>query len=104
EGFVPITTPHFDGLIHWRGDRSASTLRLHAPGRSIESMPAQGLMIDLPGHGLSSRWRGAAPTDWTAVKVVIDAVCAAFGGAPVAMPELPQGDPGRLFPDLQPDR
>ena len=79
-GFVDITTKGFDGLIHWRGDH-----------------------VDPPGHGLSSGWEGAAPTDWAAWKDVFDAFEAATGRR-VTLPPLPNGDPDRLYPDLTPDR
>lgn len=104
-GFIPVKTGTFDGLIHWRGDRSASKLLLHAPGREAELLDANGVLaIDLPGHGLSARWPGEAPADWAPWQAVIDAVAAHFGTATVEFEALPQGDPERLYPDLSPDR
>lgn len=103
-GFVPLSLPGFDGLIHWRGDPSANTLRIHAPGRSIETLGGDGLAIDLPGHGLSSRWQGAAPTDWPSWRAVVQAMAQHFGIDRVERMALPDGDPARLFPDLEPDR
>jgi haloalkane dehalogenase len=79
-GWVPVLTPAFHGLIHWRGDRT-----------------------DPPGHGLSDDWQGDAPTDWASWLAVFDAFAAATGRA-VTLPALPRGDPERLYPDLSPDR
>ncbi|WP_298675223.1 alpha/beta fold hydrolase [uncultured Sphingomonas sp.] len=60
EGFVRVTGGGFDGLIHWRGDRAARRILLHAPGGSTELLDAAGvLLIDLPGHGLSDDFHGA---------------------------------------------
>lgn len=54
-GFVSVNTPTFSGVIHWCGNLSAETLFLHGPGESMELLPdCEGLLIDLPGHGLSS--------------------------------------------------
>ncbi len=79
-GFVPVSAPGFDGLIHWQGD-----------------------CVDPPGHGLSDRWPGDAPTDWSSWKAVFDAFTAACGRG-VTLPPLAIGDPDRLYPDLTPDR
>ena len=104
EGFVSITAGGFDGLIHWRG-RGGGVLRPNAPGRAIDLDPAvDGLAVDMPGHGLSDSWGQAAPDDPAAWRAVIDALVARFACTGVAMPDLPQGDPDRLFPDLRADR
>lgn len=68
EGFARVAVVGFDGFIHWRGDRSAGRVLLHAPGRSIELLDADGsLLIDLPGHGLSDDFQGRGIADWTAL-------------------------------------
>lgn len=87
-GFRHVRTDAFEGLIHWRRDDAA----LHGPGE------AQG-PIDLPGHGLSDDWPGEPPTDLAAWR----AVAAACVGEQY-FPEVPVGDPARLFPELTPDR
>lgn len=72
-GFVHVAAAGFDGLIHWRGNRDAGDLVLHAPGRSSELLDDQNAsLIDLPGHGLSDDWPADfAPdfADWSAVVV-----------------------------------
>lgn len=104
-GFVPIETAQFAGLIHWRGNRSSGTIRIHAPGREADLIDAaDALVIDLPGHGLSDPWPGDAPHDWTAWQMVIDAIAAHFGTATVEFEDLQAGEPDRLYPDLSPDR
>ncbi|PQM29503.1 alpha/beta hydrolase [Sphingopyxis lindanitolerans] len=81
-GFAPVRAAGFDGLIHWRGDPAADTVRLPAPGRAADLLPHDGtLAIDLPGHGLSDDWAGGdAPTldDWS--DVVASALGAITGG------------------------
>jgi haloalkane dehalogenase len=102
-GFVPVTAPGFDGLIHWqgKGDRVA----LHPPGGEGALLDATGaIRIDLPGHGLSSRWTGEAPTaaaDWLAVA---HAAAAALGADSVDAPPAAAENPALAFPDLSPDR
>lgn len=70
-GFIYITVPGFDGLVHWQGMRDATTVHLHAPGRAAELLDsADTLVIDLPGHGLSDDWQpGHTPDlrDWSTV-------------------------------------
>jgi haloalkane dehalogenase len=70
-GFVQVTTEHFDGVLHWRGKPDATSVHLHAPGRSVELLDvADTLLLDLPGHGLSDDWLpGHSPNldDWSAV-------------------------------------
>ena len=65
---------------------------------------ADALAIDLPGHGLSSRWAGAPPTNRSAWQAVIDAAALALGATQVIHTPLPVGEADRLFPDLTPDR
>ncbi|MGQ2944355.1 MAG: alpha/beta fold hydrolase [Blastomonas fulva] len=103
-GFVGIDTGDFCGLIHWRGDPRAGVLRLHAPGDELAAVPPAALAIDLPGHGLSDGWAGAAPTLWAPWQKVIDAVAGHFGIGDIRLPDTPKGDPALLFPDLSPDR
>jgi hypothetical protein len=104
-GFLQLDAGSFTGLIHWRGDRSAKRLFVHAPGRSTElTGRAPGIHIDVPGHGLSSDWIGKAPSDWEAWAAVIDAAAEHFGVAEIVHEPSPSGDPDRLFPDLRPDR
>lgn len=95
-GFVRVSGGGFDGLLHWQG--AGDTLRIHAPGRSVETMTGHGLAIDLPGHGLSDPWTGS---DWSAL---IQAARAALGASSIAQDPAPIGDPSQLFPDLTPDR
>lgn len=104
EGFAEIATPGFTGALHWRGV-PGGTLHVHGPGRALELVEAEsGIAIDLPGHGLSDDWDGAAPTErapWTAV---IEAAAARFGCTSTTIEAPAAGDPARLFPDLTPDR
>ncbi len=105
QGFVPITTDEFDGLIHWQGPRSATRLLIHAPGREAELLAdLTALRIDLPGHGLSSQWAGAAPQTWGSWQAVIDSVATHFDLTKIDFEPLARGDPDLLFPDLSPDR
>ena len=104
EGFVSVETDLFSGLVHWRGV-PGGTLRVHGPGRSLELLePADGVAIDLPGHGLSDRWRDSPPVAWPAWQAVIDESAARLGCSSVALEPAPAGDPARQFPDLTPDR
>jgi pimeloyl-ACP methyl ester carboxylesterase len=84
-GFVRITTAQFDGLIHWRG-RRGGPLRLPAPGSSAElTEPADGVVIDVPGHGLSDDWPGTAPTDWPAWQAVADTAAGLLDGTRIIL-------------------
>ncbi|WP_017671798.1 alpha/beta fold hydrolase [Blastomonas sp. AAP53] len=103
-GFVAIETPEFSGLIHWQGDPASGVLVVHGPGEELQRDTTGALAIDLPGHGLSDGWAGAAPTDWAPWQRVIDAIAGHFGAAEVRLPKVPQGDPALLFPDLSADR
>ena len=105
QGFLPVKTEEFDGLIHWQGPRGATRMMIHAPGRECELVnAADALRIDLPGHGLSSAWPGEAPDLFEPWQAVIDAVAAHFGVETVEHEPLPKGDPDALYPDLTPDR
>ena len=57
QGYVDV--PGF-GQLHWRGDRAAGTVVLHAPGSAAEFVAHPGtLALDLPGHGLSDAFAAA---------------------------------------------
>jgi haloalkane dehalogenase len=105
QGFLHVTTAHFDGLIHWRGPRDSGAIHIHAPGSeaSLVTVP-DAICIDLPGHGLSDRWHGPAPTDRLAWQAVIDSAAAHFGTTKITFEPLPKGEADNLFPDLTPDR
>jgi haloalkane dehalogenase len=105
-GFVRIKTDRFDGLVHWHGSRTADTVLVHAPGREMDDTTAENrFVIDMPGHGLSDRWPGAAPpTDRTVWDNVTKATAEALGASQILYRLLPEGDPERLFPALTPDR
>lgn len=78
EGFVRVAAEGFDGLVHWRGDRAAERVVLHAPGGSVELLDAAGsLLIDLPGHGLSDPYDGDADiAAWSRLTAAaIEAIC-----------------------------
>ncbi|MBY0306833.1 MAG: alpha/beta fold hydrolase [Sphingomonas sp.] len=104
EGFLQVVTDAFDGLIHWRGHRGGP-LTLHPPGSAADLIdPGQGLVIDLPGHGLSACWSGQPPENWGAWQAVIDGAAKTLGASHVILPTVPEGAPDLLFPDLTPDR
>jgi pimeloyl-ACP methyl ester carboxylesterase len=101
EGFRRLAVDGFNGIIHWRGT-PGDTVAVHGPGRALELLEGSvPFAIDLPGHGLSDGWAGAAPTDWKAWREVITAIA---GDASIKAEPVPRGDPARLFPDLTPDR
>jgi haloalkane dehalogenase len=102
-GFMAVTTADFDGLLHWQGRRGAERMVLHAPGQELSPVTGA-IAIDLPGHGLSDRWKAGPPATWPAWQGVIDAAMKAFGCTRVSYPAPDAGDPVRLFPDLTPDR
>ncbi|RYY27067.1 MAG: alpha/beta fold hydrolase [Sphingomonadales bacterium] len=78
-GFVRVNAAGFDGLIHWRGDRAAAKVLLHAPGRAAELFDTgDALAIDLPGHGLSDDWQAGAPQDLIAWSQLATAAIAAI--------------------------
>lgn len=104
QGFLPVSTPDFEGNIHWQGDPSSGRMMIHAPGREAELNAGNAVRIDLPGHGLSGPWRSGAPTEWEPWQTVIDTVAGNFGIGQVEHEPLAAGDPDRLYPDLTPDR
>ncbi|WP_108811973.1 alpha/beta fold hydrolase [Sphingorhabdus sp. Alg231-15] len=105
EGFVAIHTKGFDGLIHWRGDRTGDKLDLHAPSYAVAgNQPAGQIAIDLPGHGLSDNWADDTPVTWASWDAVIAAVAGSLGTSEIVYPTLPIGEPEKLYPDLSPDR
>ncbi len=92
EGWLAID----GGLIHWRGDRTAASLTLHAPAAEM-AQPEPGTMaIDAPGHGHSSAF--AVP------EAAIRSAAAALGIEAIDWPAAPAGDSDELYPDLTPDR
>lgn len=103
-GFVRVETSGFAGLVHWQGNPASGVLQTHGPGEELFPGDSAALRIDLPGHGLSDSWAGAAPANWSAWQAVLDAVAAHFGVANIRLPAAPPGDPALLFPDLSPDR
>ena len=105
QGFLPIKTDDFDGLIHWKGPAGAKRMAVHAPGREADLVAGDdALRIDLPGHGLSSAWTGTAPDLFEPWQAVITAVADHFGIETVEHEPLPKGDPSALYPLLTPDR
>jgi haloalkane dehalogenase len=105
EGFIEIEIENFKGLIHWRGNRTASTLVLHAPGRALpKHAEDDAVYIDLAGHGLSDDWLGEAPVDWDSWSNLIAACASQFGADNIRYAPLPSGEPELLYPDLSPDR
>ncbi|MEL6876872.1 MAG: alpha/beta fold hydrolase [Pseudomonadota bacterium] len=91
EGWLHID----DGLIHWKGERGGK-LVLHGPAGEIAEPGAGNLTIDVPGHGQSD--------DFADIRGAIEAAVMALDASEVVWPELPQGDPAQLFPDMAPDR
>lgn len=104
-GFLDVSTPEFEGLIHWRQAGTSTSLLVHAPGQSLELLSGkEGIAIDLPGHGLSASWPGHPPIEWGAWQRVIDQCAAILKATEVEYEALAEGDPERQFPDLSPDR
>lgn len=92
EGFVVAG----GGLIHWKGEKRAARMVLHAPGAELADLRAGTVAIDVPGHGLSS------PT--AELGRAIEAACAALDAHEVVWPQPATGDPTLLYPDFSPDR
>lgn len=85
------------GLVHWRGTPGADRLMLHHPAGEAPARPDPGtLVLDVPGHGLSS------PAD--AMEQVVEDAAHALGADRLLWPRVPPGDPDQLYPDLTPDR
>jgi pimeloyl-ACP methyl ester carboxylesterase len=102
-GFIAVTTPKFDGLLHWQGQRGASELVLHAPGQELSGKTGT-IAFDLPGHGLSSGWQNETPTSWPSWQAIVDEAAKIFGTTSTSYPKAEAGDPQQLFPDLGLDR
>ncbi|MEP2734855.1 MAG: alpha/beta fold hydrolase [Erythrobacter sp.] len=92
EGWLPIG----NGLIHWRGDKSAGRLTLHGPAAQMEEENTGALAIDVPGHGYSSAYDDMAGTIKQAAELL--------GAKEIEWPSASLGDPDQLYPDLIPDR
>jgi haloalkane dehalogenase len=101
-GFVHVDTHGFNGLLHWRG-RDRTRMVVAGPGRSIDLVDAEAA-LDPPGHGLSDRWPGIAPTDPAVWRTVLVAAASALGVESLEHESLEQGEVDALFPDLGPDR
>lgn len=85
------------GLVHWRGTPGADRLMLQLPAGEAPALPDPGtLVIDVPGHGLSS------PAE--AMEQVVEDAAHALGAGRLLWPRVPPGDPDQLYPDLTPDR
>ncbi|MFZ9395517.1 MAG: alpha/beta fold hydrolase [Erythrobacter sp.] len=93
EGWLPLN----GGLVHWRGTPGADRMMLHLPAAEAPQTADPGtLVIDVPGHGLSS------PFDEMAV--VAEDAAQALGAEQLLWPHVPEGEPDLLYPDLTPDR
>ena len=84
------------GLVHWRGERGAERLVLHAPAAEMGDPPAGSIAIDVPGHGLSD--------DAADMRAAVEQAARALGAATIDWPAPPPGDPALLYPDTAPDR
>jgi pimeloyl-ACP methyl ester carboxylesterase len=84
------------GLIHWRGERGADRLVLHAPASEIAATEPGVLAIDVPGHGQSDAFEDP--------QGAVEAAALALGAEAILWPSPPPGDPERLYPDMTPDR
>lgn len=114
EGFATLSCDGFEGQIHWIGRHTASRMQIHAPGSEAREGPA--LAIDLPGHGLSDDWDGAAPQRFEPWRLLVETSKTHFGikraegvgwSAPLGnreAPRPPRDSVERLIPDLTPDR
>lgn len=91
EGFIKVG----EADLHWRGQRGAAVLRLHGPGAEMAAVAEGELAIDVPAHGLSD--------DHPLMAQAVSQAASALGAASVDWPDLPAGDPDRLYPDLAPD-
>lgn len=85
-----------EGLIHWKGARGAERLVLHAPAAEMAEPGAGEIAIDIPGHGQSDDFADIAG----AVRKAAQALDTEVG----AWPDVPHGDPERLYPDMTPGR
>lgn len=92
EGWLPLA----GGLIHWKGRAGSPYLVLHEPAREMDQPAEDEVAIDLPGHGQSD--------DFEDLRSVLTQVMAHLDLREMKLPEIPQGDPDRLYPDMTPDR
>ena len=92
EGWLAIDGGH----IHWRGTRGASVLTLHPPASAMADLAPDTLAIDVPGHGHSSPFADMGGA--------IEKAKQHLGAKEIKWPDLPLGDPDKLYPDLTPDR
>lgn len=83
-------------LVHWKGTRGGDALVLHGPAEEMDDPAEDTLAIDVPGHGQSS--------EFADVEGAIRIAAEELGASRILWPIPPQGDPGRLYPDLSPDR
>ncbi|QTD55129.1 alpha/beta fold hydrolase [Parasphingorhabdus cellanae] len=105
EGFIAVQTGEFNGLIHWRGERGANQLVLHAPSYNVAGNQTTGqIAVDLPGHGLSDNWTDAVPVAWAPWHTLVSDVADVLGTTEIVYPNLQVGEPEQLYPDLSPDR
>ncbi|NJS14820.1 MAG: alpha/beta hydrolase [Sphingopyxis sp.] len=100
-GFVPLECNGFSGLIHWRG--AGSRLAAHAPGGEAALTDVQdSIVIDLPGHGLSSGWQAAAPTGRRAWMEVANVAARHFGAGSADAASTPHRRAGAALPRPDP--
>lgn len=92
EGWLKID----GGLIHWRGERGAQHLLLHAPAAEMAQVGKDELAIDAPGHGLSDEFENPAAA-------IRDAM-AELDAAELRAADPPPGNSALLYLDLTPDR
>lgn len=93
EGWLPV----HGGLIHWRGMRGSARMMLHSPGSEApDRLDPGALVIDVPGHGLSSPFEDMA--------LVVEDAAHALGAEQLLWPRAPEGSPTFLYPDLSPER
>ncbi|MBV7265237.1 alpha/beta fold hydrolase [Erythrobacter sp. WH131] len=83
------------GLIHWRGEKGGK-LVLHGPAGELAEPAAGEITIDVPGHGQSD--------DFEDMRGAVEATAQALGSPQILWPDLPSGDPAKLYPDTMPDR
>jgi haloalkane dehalogenase len=101
-GFVHVRSHGFDGLLHWRG-RERARMTVAGPGRAADLVETAAA-LDPPGHGLSDRWPGEAPTDPATWRAVLVAAALALGVERLDHEPVEAGEADALFPDLAPDR
>ena len=92
EGWVALD----GGLIHWKGERGAERLILHAPASELAEPAIGTLAIDAPGHGQSD--------DFAYPRAAVEAAALELGAEVILWPAPSPGDPDLLYPDMTPDR